>query len=101
MPQEHHLGPADSVSFDQLDRDELVFYSRHLAPAAFDNIVDQSDRYDFSLNITTEVLSGATVLRYVASGAGLTLIPRLATKQQLDGVVFIPIHRPCSLIHSR
>lgn len=94
VPASHRLADREAIAFEELANENVVLYARHLAPAEFDNIVGQSERHGFGLRVTQEVQSGATLLPYVAAGEGVALVPRLATRQRLEGVLYKPIDPP-------
>lgn len=84
------LALASSLSANDLLTERLISYPRHARPYLANMVHESFDAIDARPNIEFEVQDKFTLLRMVAEGMGVSLVPQWLTKMATPGVAFVP-----------
>lgn len=89
----HHspLAALDSLPFRTLETEPVIAFPNTGRPNFVDKILNICQDQGFLPNIVQEVGDAVTSVALVASGFGISIVPRSATKLQLPGVLFKPV----------
>ncbi|MCY0965500.1 LysR substrate-binding domain-containing protein [Parathalassolituus penaei] len=85
------LADHDSLPFRTLETEGLIAFPNSGRPNFVDKILNICQEHGFLPNIVQEVGDAVTSVALVASGFGISIVPRSATKLQLPGVIYKPI----------
>jgi DNA-binding transcriptional LysR family regulator len=87
----HPLAAVAAVPFGALAEHPLVVYPNLGRPSLIDRVLELCRRRGFEPRVAQEVGDTITAIALVASGFGLSLIPRSATTVSMPGVVYRPL----------
>lgn len=88
LPADHALAQKRRVTFKQLAGEDLILYHREGTPGMFDQIVEACRGAGVAPRVKYQPDQMMTVLTWVASGAGIGLVPGCVSRLAVDGVVF-------------
>jgi len=100
VPRGHALANSGSVSLASLAKETFVFCYRNFSPAMYDSILDACGRAGFQPKVSQEAAQIIAVIAMVASGFGISIVPRSFGEVRLAGVGYIDIEEdsPRSMI---
>lgn len=90
VPIGSHLAIENEVTVQQLSEERLISYPRHARPYLAAMVHASFDAAGLRPSIEQEVLEKSTLLRMVAQGMGVGLVPQWITELPTDGVTFVP-----------
>ena len=91
LPAGHSLADEDEIEVEQLADSPFVVYpsaARSVLYAAVERICE---KHGFKPNVRMEVGETATLVSFVASGIGVSLVPETVASLKIDGVVYRPL----------
>lgn len=91
IPETHPLANAKSLRLHELKQDPFVMLKRSESVGMFDLIISSCQQENFVPIIFSQPENMQTVLTEVASGLGVSVLPRYVQKMYTKGCVFIPI----------
>ncbi len=91
LPEAHPLAKEKSLELNELKKDPFVMLKRSESVGMFDLIISSCQREKFVPVISSQPENMQTVLTEVASGLGVSVLPRYVRKMYSKGCVFIPI----------
>lgn len=91
LPVTHPASEAKAIRLDRLKNDEFVLFSRSASPHYFESIVAMCVANGFMPHIKHEVRHWASVVQFVESGMGVSLVPQTMHKRQVTRVRFVNI----------
>jgi DNA-binding transcriptional LysR family regulator len=95
MPSNHKQASRKSVSLTSLADDAFILYPRPNGRALFDSIVSACQAAGFSPKILQVAPQLTSVVNLVATGIGVSIVPRSMAQVATDGVVYRPLtHAP-------
>lgn len=94
LPADHPLASMPRVRLKDLATSTFSLYSRHVAPEAFDTIINACSRAGFMPRITSESHSGHATVALVAAGLGVSIVPESTTNVSLKNLVYRPLDPP-------
>ncbi|WP_134501002.1 LysR family transcriptional regulator [Microvirga pakistanensis] len=98
LPAHHRLAGNSSIKLSELADDGFVLYPSAEGPSVTDLIVAACREVGFVPRIVQEALHLQTVINLVASGAGVSLVPKAAADCQIRrGVSFLPLLPPAPM----
>src|SRR6201986_454291 len=100
MPDQHRLSKHDSVKLDELNGETLLLLED--GHCLRDQALEVCSRVDLHEKQDFRATSLETLRQMVATGAGVTLLPELATKGAYGdarGVVVLPFVKPAPVRH--
>ncbi len=89
VPADHFLAGKSEVSVEDLLGEKIIGYPKHARPYLHAMIADSFDRADAKPQVDLEVLDKSTLLRLVAQGMGIGVVPQWSTLSPEPGVSFI------------
>ncbi|MEX1166402.1 MAG: LysR family transcriptional regulator [Hydrogenophaga sp.] len=98
MPSDSPLAGSTSVALQELENVPLVLYPTGARPSFIDRVHEMCRVCDFSPTVAQEVCDVVHAVALVATGYGVTLVPRSATSMALPDIVYRPLQHPT---HSR
>lgn len=90
VPEHSVLAAQPSITVHQLMEERLISYPRHARPYLANMVYASFDAAGLRPNIELEVLDKSTLLRMVAQGMGVGLVPQWVVEVPTDGVAFVP-----------
>ncbi|CAL78537.1 putative transcriptional regulatory protein, LysR family [Bradyrhizobium sp. ORS 278] len=95
MPSAHKQAARKSVALASLADDAFILYPRPNGRALFDSIVSACQAAGFSPKILQVAPQLTSVVNLVATGIGVSIVPRSMAQVSTDGVVYRPLtHAP-------
>ena len=91
LPEDHPLAGAKKLKLQALKDDSFVMLKRSESVGMFDLILSLCQQETFVPAIFSQPENMQTVLTEVASGLGITILPRYVQKMYTKGCVFVPI----------
>lgn len=91
MHQSHPLAELDAVPFRALAEHAMVLFPNTGRPNFIDKVMILCKQHGFEPNIAQEVGDAITGIALVASGFGVSLVPRSATTVHIPAVVYRPL----------
>ncbi|MFA7681212.1 MAG: LysR family transcriptional regulator, partial [Pigmentiphaga sp.] len=91
LPAHHPLASRSALSLKDLGEERFVSFSRHEAPAIYEQMLQLCDAAGFSPNIVQEADPMSTVVGLVASGVGVAIVPESMTKLEVLNAVYFPL----------
>ncbi len=88
LPATHRLADNCEVSVDDIVEDKIIGYPKHARPYLHAMIADSFESVDAKPHIDLEVLDKSTLLKLVAQGMGIGVVPQWSTLAPEAGVVF-------------
>lgn len=84
----HPLAKKSDIKFADLSSEQMILFPANSRPGFIDHVIRICNDAGFSPNITQEVGDALTAVALVASGFGVSIVPRSTTVLSLPGVVF-------------
>lgn len=94
LPHDHRLAGKRSLDLAELSGEDFVLFPRPLGAALWNLVVNSCVAAGFHPTIVREVEHVHTMVGLVASGIGVTLVPRSVSRLALPGVRYLTISRP-------
>lgn len=91
VPIDHPVAKMKVLKLDRLKDDEFVLFSRNASPHYFESIVAMCVANGFMPNVRHEVRHWASVVQFVESGMGVSLVPKTMHVRQASKARFIGI----------
>jgi DNA-binding transcriptional LysR family regulator len=88
LPARHKLGKKTAISPAELKDEPFVLFSRAMGSLAYDRTVACCEADGFRPNLVQHAPQWPTVLRLVAAGLGVSLVPACVASLAMPGVVF-------------
>jgi DNA-binding transcriptional LysR family regulator len=106
LPAGHALSNLESALLAALTKETIVLYPRVLNPSGYDSVIQACQRAGFRPKLGQEAPQVVSVMPLVASGFGVSIVPRSASRILVDGVSYLSIegdapHVEISLAHRR
>jgi DNA-binding transcriptional LysR family regulator len=106
LPAGHALSNLESAPLAALTNETIVLYPRVLNPSGCDSVIQACQRAGFRPKLGQEAPQVVSVMPLVASGFGVSIVPRSASRILVDGVSYLSIegdapHVEISLAHRR
>lgn len=92
MPSENPLSARTAVPLEELEDEPLVLFPTGARPSFIDRVHEMCRACDFTPIVAQEVGDVVHAVALVATGFGVTLVPRSATALNLPGIVYRPLH---------
>jgi DNA-binding transcriptional LysR family regulator len=89
LPERHPYAQARTLDLARLRDDEFVLFSRAASPHYFESIVTTCLARGFMPNIKHEVRHWTSVVSFVESGMGVSLVPRTLSARRAAAVKFV------------
>jgi DNA-binding transcriptional LysR family regulator len=94
MPEAHPLAARKEIDLRALSLEPLVQFSQQEAPGMWDLLEQTFSKYGLSFSVKAQPNLMATVLMWVASGYGLSIVPNCVRGLNQVGVTFRNIKQP-------
>lgn len=94
LPKNHPLAKKTSVSLRNIEKEALILYPLRPRPNYSDQITSFFYQEGIQPNIIQEVQELQTTLGLVASGVGISIVPKSVQKMRSGDVIYIPINNP-------
>lgn len=94
LPERHPLARRRSLTLGALRAERFVLFSRSHAPEYFDALVAICRQAGVEPTIVQETTRLHTTISLVASGRGVSLVPRCVSRLGTPGVVWRPLRPP-------
>jgi DNA-binding transcriptional LysR family regulator len=88
LPARHKLAGSASIHPRDLRNEPFVLFARRMGPLAFDRTLACCEAEGFRPNIVQEAPQWPTVVRLVAAGSGISLVPACVASFAMPGVVY-------------
>ncbi|WDP90429.1 MAG: LysR family transcriptional regulator [Desulfobacter sp.] len=92
VPSHHPLAGKAQVPLGSLRGEQIIFFSRKIQPALFNEWLRIFSLAGFTPDIVQQTSSYHSAIPLVAAGLGLAIVPRSSTLSRRKGVVFKPIN---------
>lgn len=97
VPAHHPAAKARTLKLDALRHDEFVLFSRNASPHYFESIVAMCVANGFAPDVKHEVRHWTSVVSFVESGMGVSLVPKTLDTGRNPAAAFVRIsgrHEP-------
>jgi DNA-binding transcriptional LysR family regulator len=91
VPLHHPAAKARTLKLDRLKNDEFVLFSRSASPHYFESIISICVAHGFMPNVKHEVRHWTSVVSFVESGMGVSLVPKTLNTRHITGAKFVEI----------
>jgi DNA-binding transcriptional LysR family regulator len=91
LPKGHALAGRDSIAISDLRNEAFVTLQRHLFPSNYDKVVSQCEQAGFSPHIVAMSEQTDELLAYVATGAGVALVPSCTQTNWQRDICFVAL----------
>jgi DNA-binding transcriptional LysR family regulator len=91
LPAGHVLSKLASVPLAALAKETIVLYPRALNPCGYDSVIQACARAGFRPKLGQEAPQVVSVMPLVASGFGVSIVPRSVSRILVDGVNYLSI----------
>jgi len=91
LPTGHPRAKSAYARLAALAKETFVLYPRALNPLGYDSIIEACQRAGFSPKLGQEAPQLVSVMPLVASGFGVSIVPRSVSRIVVDGVTYLPI----------
>jgi DNA-binding transcriptional LysR family regulator len=91
MPKGHQMTGSKRVKLSTLKNEPFIFYPRRLHPKLYDGMLACFRNAGFTPNIIQEVKTKKTTLSLVASGIGISIVPKSSVALRSEGIQYRPI----------
>src|SRR5271170_5519360 len=88
LPSRHRLAKRATIRPSDLRNEPFVFFARRMGPLAFDRTSAVCEAEGFRPNVVQEAPQWPTVVRLVAAGSGISLVPACVASFAMPGVVY-------------
>jgi LysR family transcriptional regulator, benzoate and cis,cis-muconate-responsive activator of ben and cat genes len=92
VPSDHPLAARTAIAMRELEHQPLVLFPTGLRPSFIDRARELCLAAGFTPNVVAEVADVVHGIALVASGGGLSFVPRSATNLHVPGVEYRPLH---------
>lgn len=86
--EQHPLATKSPIYFHDIADEQLILFPASSRPGFIDHLFHVCNDAGFSPNVTQEVGDAVTGIALVASGFGISVVPRSSTTLSLPGVIF-------------
>ena len=90
-PEHHPLAARTAITLRELEGEPVVVFPTGIRPSFIDLFLELCDKAGFVPDVVAEVEDVVHGIALVATGGGLTLVPRSATNIRIPGVVYRPL----------
>ena len=94
LPESHPLAAKRSLRMQDLAHERFVLFGRHHGLLAYDRTIEACKQAGFTPNIVQEAPQFPTVIRLVAAGVGLSLMPACLANLAIPGSVYRNVQSP-------
>jgi DNA-binding transcriptional LysR family regulator len=91
LPSNHPLIKKDSLRLEELAREHFIMVERTASPTTYDRVINILKSGGFVPNVAHEADKSQNLLRLVAAGFGIALVPDLFRNYSMPDVVFRPL----------
>ncbi len=91
VPLRHPAAKVKTLKLDRLKNDEFVLFSRSASPHYFESIISICVAHGFMPNVKHEVRHWMSVVSFVESGMGVSLVPRTLNTRHITKAKFIEL----------
>jgi len=98
LPEAHPLAEADSVPLEELEGEPFVVYPSHFRSVVHDAVEATCAAHGFHPRVALEVSETATLVRSVAAGLGVSLVPESVRHMTVHGAVYRPLARDAAAV---
>lgn len=95
LPDSHLLARKRTLQVVDLKEEPFILFARRIGPLAYDRTIACCERVGFLPQIVQEASQWPTVIRLVAAGIGVSLLPACISEVAVAGVVYRNIHAAC------
>jgi DNA-binding transcriptional LysR family regulator len=88
LPARHRLAGSAVIHPRDLRNEPFVLFARRMGPLAFDRTLACCEAEGFRPNIVQEAPQWPTVVRLVAAGSGISLVPACVASFAMPGVIY-------------
>jgi DNA-binding transcriptional LysR family regulator len=88
LPARHKLAGSVTIHPRDLRDEPFVLFARRMGPLAFDRTLACCEAEGFRPNIVQEAPQWPTVVRLVAAGSGISLVPACVASFAMPGVIY-------------
>jgi DNA-binding transcriptional LysR family regulator len=88
LPESHPLAAKPVLRVKDLAAEGFILFARHRGPLAYDRTIACCERAGFTPNIVQEAPQFPTVIRLVAAGLGVSLVPQCLANLAIPGAVY-------------
>jgi DNA-binding transcriptional LysR family regulator len=96
VPEGHRFNqmPVGSLRFHHLTDEPMVFFSREVGTALYDETLSLLANAGVTPVITQEVGEAMTIVGLVSAGLGVSILPASFSRLKIDGVNYLPLAEP-------
>jgi DNA-binding transcriptional LysR family regulator len=94
LPQSHPLAAKATLRMKDLATEPFILFARSHGALAWDRTIACCERAGFTPNIVQNAPQFPTVIRLVAAGLGVSLVPACLANLGIPGAVYRDIHSP-------
>jgi DNA-binding transcriptional LysR family regulator len=94
LPESHPLAAKRSLRMQDLSHERFVLFGRHHGLLAYDRTIEACKHSGFTPNIVQEAPQFPTVIRLVAAGVGVSLMPACLANLAIPGSVYRNVQSP-------
>ena len=94
LPESHPLAAKRSLRMQDLAHERFVLFGRHHGLLAYDRTINACKQAGFTPNIVQEAPQFPTVIRLVAAGVGVSLMPACLANLAIPGSVYRDVQSP-------
>jgi len=94
LPEAHPLAERQTVGMQALKEEPWVLFARGMGPLAYDRTIACCEPHGFRPRIVQEAPQWPTVIRLVAAGLGVSLVPACVATISLPGAVYRRVRSP-------
>lgn len=92
IPGGHYLCAQTAIPMTSLEGEPAVVFPTGFRPSFIDVFFDLCNAAGFTPNVVAEVADVVHGIALVATGGGVSLVPRSATNLRIPGVVYRPLY---------
>ncbi|KKI92030.1 LysR family transcriptional regulator [Bacillus sp. SA1-12] len=93
VPKSHPIAQLASISLADLSTEQFILVEREIWPSWYDDIISKCHDAGFSPNIRQGVKEIQTVIGLVASGLGISIVPRSTSNFHMRDVTYVNIEQ--------
>ena len=93
LPSNHKFRDKTETGIDllALQEERFILYRRPGGPGLYDAILAACQRAGFRAEVSDEALRLPSTLNFVAAGLGVSIVPELLRRLNIEGVVYAPL----------
>ena len=88
IPEQHELAGRTEIGVEDILNEKIIGYPKHARPYLHAMIADSFEEVNAKPTIELEVLDKSTLLKLVAQGMGIGVVPQWSTLSPVSGVTF-------------